>query len=171
MKTVFASVISFVLEAVVCRSSARAMANLSAICKNHLPDNHQIEIVDLLQDPRRVLSDKILATLDPAKFSGLTEGDATHPQRRRPRQRGCHSVPGHFVQTAREEPGDCATGRDQGGDPSRRGIGLVEIPFVEPEAEVCQADLLGVLVESGRRLPAPRFESKVAIDVMKPENA
>ena len=55
--------------------------------------------------------------------------------------------------------------------PSRRGIGLVEIPFVEPEAEVCQADLLGVLVESGRRLAAPRFESKVAIDVMKPENA
>jgi KaiB domain len=37
-------------------SSARAIANLSAICKNHLPDNHQIEIVDLLQDPRRVLS-------------------------------------------------------------------------------------------------------------------
>jgi hydrogenase/urease accessory protein HupE len=34
-------------------------------------------------------------------------------------------------------------------------IGLVEIPFVEPEAEVCQADLLGVLVASGRRLPAP----------------
>ena len=27
-------------------SSARAIANLSAICKNHLPDNHQIEIVD-----------------------------------------------------------------------------------------------------------------------------
>jgi len=41
------------------------------------------------------------ARLDPAKFSGLTEGDATHPQRRRPRQRGCHSVPGHFLQTAR----------------------------------------------------------------------
>ena len=31
-------------------------------CKNHLPDNHRIEIVDLLQDPRRVLSDKIVAT-------------------------------------------------------------------------------------------------------------
>jgi circadian clock protein KaiB len=43
-------------------SSARAIANLSAICENHLPDNHLIEIVDLLQDPRRVLSDHILAT-------------------------------------------------------------------------------------------------------------
>ena len=42
--------------------SARAIANLSALCKKHLPDNHQIEIVDLLQDPRRVLSDKIVAT-------------------------------------------------------------------------------------------------------------
>ena len=42
--------------------SARAIANLSALCRKHLPDNHQIEIVDLLQDPRRVLSDKIVAT-------------------------------------------------------------------------------------------------------------
>jgi circadian clock protein KaiB len=50
-------------------SSARAIANLSAICKSHLPDNHQIEIVDLLQDPRRVLSDKILATPTLIKLS------------------------------------------------------------------------------------------------------
>jgi circadian clock protein KaiB len=50
-------------------SSARAIANLSAICKNHLPDNHQIEIVDLLQYPRRVLSDHILATPTLIKLS------------------------------------------------------------------------------------------------------
>ena len=50
-------------------SSARAIANLSAICKNHLPDNHQIEIVDLLQDPRRVLSDHIQATPTLIKLS------------------------------------------------------------------------------------------------------
>ena len=37
--------------------------------KNHLPDNHQIEIVDLLQDPRRVLSDTILATPTLIKLS------------------------------------------------------------------------------------------------------
>ena len=49
--------------------SARAIANLSAICKNHLPDNHQIEVVDLLQDPRRVLSDHILATPTLIKLS------------------------------------------------------------------------------------------------------
>ncbi len=50
-------------------SSARAIANLSAICKSHLPDNHQIEIVDLLQDPRRVLSDHVLATPTLIKLS------------------------------------------------------------------------------------------------------
>ena len=50
-------------------SSTRAIANLSAICKNHLPDNHQIEIVDLLEDPRRVLSDHILATPTLIKLS------------------------------------------------------------------------------------------------------
>jgi circadian clock protein KaiC len=49
--------------------SARAIANLSAICKTHLPDNHQIEIVDLLQDPRRVLTDKIVATPTLIKLS------------------------------------------------------------------------------------------------------
>ena len=45
---------------------------------------------------------------------------------------------------------------------------------MEPEAEVCQADLLGVLVESGPPVTRAVFESKVAInviDVMKPENA
>ena len=50
-------------------SSARAIANLSAICKNHFPDNHQVEIVDILQDPRRVLSDHILATPTLIKLS------------------------------------------------------------------------------------------------------
>ena len=50
-------------------SSARAIANLSAICKKYLPDNHQIEIVDILQNPRRVLSDKILATPTLIKLS------------------------------------------------------------------------------------------------------
>ena len=50
-------------------SSARAIANLSAICKTHLPDNHQIEIVDILEDPRRVLSDHIVATPTLIKLS------------------------------------------------------------------------------------------------------
>jgi circadian clock protein KaiB len=55
-------------------SSVRAIANLSAICKKHLPDNHQIEIVDLLQDPRRVLSDSIQATPTLIKLSPAPVG-------------------------------------------------------------------------------------------------
>ena len=37
-------------------SQARVSSGVERL-DNHLPDNHQIEIVDLLQDPRRVLSD------------------------------------------------------------------------------------------------------------------
>ena len=55
-------------------SSALAIANLSAICKNHLPDNHQIEIVDILEDPRRVLSDHIVATPTLIKLSPAPVG-------------------------------------------------------------------------------------------------
>src|SRR5258708_21112420 len=59
-------------------SSARAIANLSAICEKHLPDNHQIEIVNLLQNPRRALSVTILVTptlikLSPAPFGRSSE--------------------------------------------------------------------------------------------------
>ena len=59
---------------------------------------------------------------------------------------------------------DGATGRGQGGDPGRRGIGLVEIPFVEPES--------GSLPSGPSRRPRRKwapvtravFESKVAIN-------
>src|SRR5208283_6103455 len=61
-----------------------------------------------------------------------------------------------------------ATGRGQGGDPRTRGIGLVEIPFVEPEAEVCQADLPGVLVESGHRLTAPCLKARLPLTLVSP---
>ena len=57
--------LSFLGSTVTCMNGrpARAIANLSALCKKHLPDNHQIDIVDLMQDPRlRVLGDKIVAT-------------------------------------------------------------------------------------------------------------
>jgi circadian clock protein KaiB len=42
--------------------SVNAIANLKAICQKYLPDNHEIEIVDLMQQPRRVVSDQIFAT-------------------------------------------------------------------------------------------------------------
>src|SRR5271165_782289 len=135
------------------------------------------------------------ARLDPAKFAGLAEGDAHSSATPAAAPARMPFGPWSFLtncsepanglsfiiliaawsvhernhaRTAREEPGDGATGRGQGGDPGRRGIGLVEIPFVEPEAEVCQADLPGVLVESGHRLTAPCLKARLPLTLVSP---
>lgn len=44
------------------QNSAQAQANLTAICQTHLPEQHQIEIVDVLQEPRRGLADGVFMT-------------------------------------------------------------------------------------------------------------
>ena len=43
-------------------NSAQAIANLTAICRTHLPDRHQIELVDVFLEPKRALADGILMT-------------------------------------------------------------------------------------------------------------
>jgi circadian clock protein KaiB len=43
-------------------NSLQAIANLSEICETYLPDRHEIEIVDVLLDPKRALSESILMT-------------------------------------------------------------------------------------------------------------
>ena len=43
-------------------NSAQAIANLSALCRMHLPDRHQIEIVDVFREPKRALADGIFMT-------------------------------------------------------------------------------------------------------------
>jgi circadian clock protein KaiB len=43
-------------------NSLRAIANLKAICKQHFASAHALEIVDLLDHPRRGLADKIIVT-------------------------------------------------------------------------------------------------------------
>lgn len=43
-------------------NSAQALANLTALCRAHLPDRHEIEIVDVFRQPRRALADGILMT-------------------------------------------------------------------------------------------------------------
>jgi circadian clock protein KaiB len=43
-------------------NSAQAISNLKAMCLAHFPDQHQIEIVDLLQHPQRGLDDRIFVT-------------------------------------------------------------------------------------------------------------
>jgi circadian clock protein KaiB len=50
-------------------NSVRAVANLTALCHKHLPDQHHIEIVDLLLEPKRGLADRIMLTPTLVKYS------------------------------------------------------------------------------------------------------
>ena len=43
-------------------NSLQAVANLALLCETHLPDRHQIEIVDVLLDPKRALTESIFMT-------------------------------------------------------------------------------------------------------------
>jgi circadian clock protein KaiB len=52
-------------------NSVRAIANLEAICREHLKDNFRLEIIDVLEYPRRALADGIVVTPSLAKVSPL----------------------------------------------------------------------------------------------------
>ena len=43
-------------------NSVQAVANLRAICRTHLPDAHEIEVVDVFLQPGRALAEKIFMT-------------------------------------------------------------------------------------------------------------
>jgi circadian clock protein KaiB len=43
-------------------NSARAVANLAAICKSLAPGEHEIEFVDVFREPTRALEDRIFLT-------------------------------------------------------------------------------------------------------------
>jgi circadian clock protein KaiB len=43
-------------------NSALAVANLAAICREHLPDRHHIEVVDVFREPKRALAEGIFMT-------------------------------------------------------------------------------------------------------------
>ena len=43
-------------------NSLRAIANVKAICDEHFASAHELEIVDLLEHPRRALADGIIVT-------------------------------------------------------------------------------------------------------------
>ena len=43
-------------------NSVRAIANLEAICKEHLKENFRLEIINVLEYPQRALDDGILVT-------------------------------------------------------------------------------------------------------------
>ena len=52
-------------------NSVRAVANLAAICKEHLQDKFKLEIIDVLEYPLRALDDGILVTPSLTKSSPL----------------------------------------------------------------------------------------------------
>ena len=43
-------------------NSVQAIANLQAICKEYLKDGHRLEVVDVLEHPRRAMADGVLVS-------------------------------------------------------------------------------------------------------------
>ena len=43
-------------------NSLLAIANLRDLCREHLQEQHEIEIVDVIREPRRALADGVLLT-------------------------------------------------------------------------------------------------------------
>jgi len=50
-------------------NSLRAIANAKAICGEHFASGHELEIVDLLEHPRRALADGVIVTPTLLKLS------------------------------------------------------------------------------------------------------
>lgn len=50
-------------------NSVQAIANLEAICAEYLKDGHRLEIVDILDNPRRAMAEGVLVTPSLAKLS------------------------------------------------------------------------------------------------------
>lgn len=43
-------------------NSAQAVANLTTLCRKHLLDRHEIDVVDVFREPKRALEDGIFMT-------------------------------------------------------------------------------------------------------------
>jgi circadian clock protein KaiB len=50
-------------------NSVRAVANLEAICNEHMKDRFKLEIIDVLEYPQRALADGVLVTPSLTKVS------------------------------------------------------------------------------------------------------
>jgi circadian clock protein KaiB len=50
-------------------NSVQAIANLEAICQEYLKDNYKLEVVDILEQPRRALTEGVLVTPSLTKLS------------------------------------------------------------------------------------------------------
>ena len=54
-------------------NSVQARANLAALCRAHLAGRHEIEIVDVLMEPKRALADAVCMTPTLVKLAPLPE--------------------------------------------------------------------------------------------------
>jgi circadian clock protein KaiB len=52
-------------------NSVLAIANLEAICREYLKDGHRLEVVDVLEHPRRAMAEGVIVTPSLAKLSPL----------------------------------------------------------------------------------------------------
>ena len=52
-------------------NSVLAIANLEAICREHLKDGHKLEVVDVLEHPARAMAEGVLVTPSLAKIAPL----------------------------------------------------------------------------------------------------
>jgi circadian clock protein KaiB len=43
-------------------NSSQAISNLNAICREHLPERHEIEIIDVFRESHRALADGVVLT-------------------------------------------------------------------------------------------------------------
>ena len=43
-------------------NASQAVANLGALCREHLADRHEIEVVDVFVEPQRALADSVFMT-------------------------------------------------------------------------------------------------------------
>ena len=50
-------------------NSMQAIANLEAVCAEYLKDGHRLEIVDVIEDPRRAMAEGVLVTPSLVKLS------------------------------------------------------------------------------------------------------
>ena len=50
-------------------NSAEALANLTALCGEHLPHRHEIDLIDVFNEPERALTDGIYMTPTLVKLS------------------------------------------------------------------------------------------------------
>ena len=53
------------------QNSLQAIANLGALCRAHLPDRHEIEVVNVLREPKRALADGVFMTPTLVKLAPL----------------------------------------------------------------------------------------------------